>query len=189
MDITQLLKASETGDEEAGQALYNAIYTQLREIAGRHRSRWRGDDTLNTTALVNEAWLKLADGATQEWQSRGHFFAVASAVMRQILVDKARKRSTIKRGNNPVHVPLDEESEPSGELTADLAARVLAIHDRLAELETRYPRQAKVVECRFFGGLEFNEISEALGISPSTVRRDWELAKIALYRSLTSGPP
>lgn len=189
MDITQLLHAAEGGDQQAGDRLYREIYERLRVMAGQQRAGWRGDDTLNTTALVNEAWLKLAGGQTPHWQSRGHFFAVASSVMRQILVDKARQRSSLKRGGDAVHLPIDESAVADSELPADLAAEILVIHDRLVELEARHPRQARVVECRFFGGLGIRETGEALGISPTTARRDWELAKISLYRSLSRGGP
>jgi RNA polymerase sigma factor (TIGR02999 family) len=184
MDITHLLKMAEAGDTAASEALYQAVYQQLHGLALRHRGNWRGDETLNTTALVNEAWLKLADGQTPEWEGRGHFFAVASRVMRQILVDKARQRCSLKRGANALHSDSVESEAAPEVFSTELAGEVLRVHDALEKLASTHPRQARVVECRFFGGMQVNETSEALEISISTVRRDWELAKLWLYREL-----
>lgn len=184
MDITQLLQAAQAGDGEAGNQLYSVIYSQLRELALRHRSGWRGDETLNTTALINEAWLKLADGATPRWESRDHFLAVAATVMRQILVDKARHRSSLKRGANVPHQALDESATTDTSFSPELAAEILGVHEALEKLARTQPRQAKVIECRFFGGFQVDETSRTLGISISTVRRDWELAKLWLQREL-----
>jgi len=184
MDITQLLRAAQDGESEAADQLYGVIYSQLRQVALRHRSGWRGDETLNTTALVNEAWLKLADGATPQWESRGHFLAVAATVMRQILVDKARHRSSLKRGANVPHQVLDEGATTDPSFSPELAAEILCVHEALEKLARIQPRQARVIECRFFGGYQVDETSQALGISLSTVRRDWELAKLWLQREL-----
>lgn len=184
MDITQLLQAAETGDQTASEELYKVVYSQLREVALRQRSSWRGDLTLNTTALINEAWLKLADGATPQWESRGHFLAVAATVMRQILVDKARQRGSLKRGANSPHIALDETATAGTSFSPELAAEILRVHEALEKLTRTQPRQAQVIECRFFGGLQVEETCQALGISISTVRRDWELAKLWLQREL-----
>ncbi len=185
MDITELLQAAADGNREAGEQVYSVVYQRLREAALHQRLGWYGDLTLNTTALVNEAWLKLAEGKTPRWESRGHFLAVASAVMRQLLVDRSRQRRANKRGGNIVHVDFDEEAAAdAGNLSAELAEDILHIHDALEKLGRSHPRQAQVIECRFFGGLQVEETSQALKISVSTVRRDWELSKLWLHREL-----
>ncbi len=184
-DITELLRAAEGGNEDAAQRLYSLVYDQLRVLALRQRGSWRGDETLNTTALVNEAYLKLVSAADQQWQSRGHFFAVAARAMRQILVDKARQRSSAKRGANAVHQPIDEARVAADPMSDSTATEILTLHELLDELESTHPRQARVIECRFFGGLKIEETCQALGIAASTVRRDWELAKIWLHQRLS----
>lgn len=184
MDITQLLSRAETGDREASAALYDLVYQGLYSIAHSHRSRWRGDETLNATALVNEAYLKLASAADQRWQNRGHYFAVASRAMRQILVDRARERATGKRGNNAQHFAIDDALDAAADGPNPLAADVLTVHGLLDQLEVSHPRQVRVIECRFFAGLSIDETAEALAISATTVRRDWELAKIWLHQAL-----
>lgn len=184
LDITRLLAAAERGDEAAASALYGAVYGVLHDLARKHRGRWRGDDTLNATALVNEAFLKLSGSEIRHWQNRSHYFAVASRAMRQILVDKARARSTSRRGSGIEHVPINESIDGAGDWDEDLAAEILSLHALLEDLERRHPRQARVIECRFFGGLSLDETSHALGLSSSTVRRDWELAKIWLNQAL-----
>lgn len=185
MDITELLQASSRGDQEARRLLYRKTYDQLYKMALGHRLGWHGDDTLNTTALINEAWLKLAEGATPIWKSSGHFLAVASTVMRQILVDKSRKRRSRKHGGNAARLTLDEGGiVDEHALSAELAGDILSVHEALDKLARTHPRQARVIEFRFFGGLRIDEISRALGISVSTVRRDWELSKLWLHREL-----
>ncbi len=185
MDITELLQAAADGNQEAGEQVYAAVYQQLREAALRQRLGWYGDDTLNTTALVNEAWLKLAEGQTPQWESRGHFLAVASAVMRQLLVDRSRQRRAQKRGGDALHIEFDEASASDDQLlSADLAEDILHVHEALNRLSQSHPRQARVIECRFFGGLQVEETSQALNISISTIRRDWELGKLWLHREL-----
>ncbi len=184
MDITRLLAEAERGDEAAAAALYGAVYSALHELARKHRGRWRGDDTLNATALVNEAFLKLSGAEVKHWENRAHYFAVASRAMRQILVDKARARSTSRRGSGIEHVPINESLDGADDWDEDLATEILSLHAVLEDLERRYPRQAQVIECRFFGGLSLDETGHALGLSASTVRRDWELAKIWLNQAL-----
>jgi len=185
MEITELLQAAADGDREAGEQVYAAVYQELRKAALRQRLGWHGDDTLNTTALVNEAWLKLAEGRSPQWESRGHFLAVASSVMRQLLVDKSRQRRALKRGGEAVHVELNEANTGDEHaLSDDLAEDILHLHEALNRLSRSHPRQARVIECRFFGGLQVEETSQALNISISTVRRDWELSKLWLHREL-----
>ncbi|TVR93588.1 MAG: sigma-70 family RNA polymerase sigma factor [Wenzhouxiangellaceae bacterium] len=185
MDITELLQAAADGDRDAGEQVYAVVYEQLREAALRQRLGWYGDETLNTTALVNEAWLKLAEGQRPRWQSRGHFLAVASTVMRQLLVDRSRQRRALKRGGDAVLVEFDESGTGDQHaLSDDLAEDILQVHEALNRLSRTHPRQVKVIECRFFGGLKVEETSQALNISISTVRRDWELSKLWLHREL-----
>lgn len=184
MDITKLLAEAEQGNEAATEQLYGAVYEVLHELARRHRGRWRGDDTLNATALVNEAFLKLSGPEPRQWHNRAHYFAVASRAMRQILVDKARSRATHRRGGEVEHVSLNDSVDGFGSWDAGLATEILSLHALLEDLERRYPRQAQVIECRFFGGLSLDETGEALGLSTSTVRRDWELAKIWLHQAM-----
>jgi RNA polymerase sigma factor (TIGR02999 family) len=185
MEITELLQAAASGDDTAHRRLYQKLYAQLHDIALGHRLGWHRDDTLNTTALINEAWLKLAEGATPVWESRGHFLAVASSAMRQILVDKSRRRRSLKRGADAPHTVLDEISLADEEaVSPELAGDILRVHEALEKLARTHPRQARVIECRFFGGLQVDEISSTLGISISTIRRDWELGKLWLHREL-----
>lgn len=187
-DITELLGRARGGDAGAASQLYREVYDQLHAMASGHRGRWRGDATLNATALVNEAFLKLAGSRHDDWQNRAHYFAVASRAMRQILVDKARSRCSSKRGANPQHVELDAERDESQDLTPEDAAEILGLHDLLERLLHNAPRQARVIECRFFGGLSIDETAAALEVSATTVRRDWELAKVWLHQNLNEGP-
>lgn len=188
LDITQLLLQADAGDLEAGEQVFAAVYNQLKQVARHQRGRWQQDATLNATALVNEAWLKLSQGAERDWQNQGHFFAVAARAMRQILVDNARQHHALKRGGDSERVHEDQTLADTDGLSTEAAADVLALHETLEQLEKTHPRQARVVEYRFFGGLQFTEISQALGISLSTVRRDWELAKIWLQGALSELP-
>jgi RNA polymerase sigma-70 factor (ECF subfamily) len=180
-EITQLLRAWGGGDEAALDELTRVCYQELRRIALQHMRREQPGHTLQASALVNEAFLRLTDWKNVEWQNRAHFFAMAARVMRNVLVDFARKRVRAKRGADPLMVSLAAAARVSQERTADLVALDEAL-DALAALS---PRQSKVIELRFFGGLTNEETAEVLKVSPDTVRRDWRLAQAWLYRELS----
>ena len=184
-DITGLLMAWRSGDEKALDQLFPRVYDELRHIAHRHLGRERGGHTLGTTALVNEAYLKLVDQTRAQWSDRAHFFAVAARVMRRILVDYARRHQAQKRGGAAQPVSLGDEAIGNASRVADERADMLLALDealtRLAELDERLSR---VVECRFFGGLTEEETAEALSVTARTVRRDWVKAKVWLHQAL-----
>jgi RNA polymerase sigma factor (TIGR02999 family) len=184
-DITGLLLAWSSGDEDALELLFPRVYDELRHIAHRHLAREREGHTLSTTALVNEAYLKLVDQTRAQWTDRAHFFAVSARVMRRILVDYARRHQAQKRGGAIAPVTLDDESFINATLVADQRADMLIALDealtRLAELDERLSR---VVECRFFGGLTEEETATALSVTARTVRRDWIKAKGWLHQAL-----
>ena len=182
-DVTQLLNAWRAGDETALAQLTERVYAKLHRMAQRCMRNERRADTLQATALVNEAYLRFADGPTIEWRDRAQFFALAAQVMRRILVDAARARGAHKRGGTAQHVDLDEAAVVS--IEAD--ASVLALDDALTVFAEAAPRQAKVVELRYFGGLSEEEIADALEVSPRTVRRDWDIARAWLLRELSPG--
>lgn len=179
-DVTGLLKAWTGGDEAALAALTEQVYAELHRIAHRHMRAERKPDTLQTTALVNEAYLRLTNAAAVDWRDRAQFFAVAAQMMRRILVDAARARDADKRGAGVVHVRLDEAALVPE--TPD--PTLLALDDALTAFAQVAPRQAKVVELRYFGGLGEDEVAALLEVSPRTVRRDWDLAKAWLLREL-----
>ena len=178
--ITVLLDAARLGDREATEALFNAVYGELRVIARSNRRRWRGNRTLNTTALIHEVFIKLSGGDHLGFQNRTHFYATASKAMRQILVNYAQRQSAAKRGAAAVHVTFDE-SVFETEASAD---EVLTIHQLLTELEAENPRRSRVIECRIFGGMTIEEVADALGISTATVKREWRVGTAGLYRAL-----
>jgi len=184
-DITGLLIAWRAGDQDALNDLFPRVYDELRRIAHRRLGREREGHTLGTTALVNEAYLKLVDQTRAQWTDRAHFFAVAARVMRRILVDYARRHQAQKRGGAKVPVTLDDDALANATLVADERADMLVALDealiRLAELDKRLSR---VVECRFFGGLTEEETANALSVSARTVRRDWVKAKGWLHQAL-----
>lgn len=186
-DISQLLYEVSNGKSDAFERLLPLIYEELKVLA-RHRLRAeRSGHTLNTTALVHEAYLKLVDQTRVEWRGRQHFFAVASEAMRRILVDYARRRLTGKRGRDQIHVPLEEAEDFANTdeaLTLDQADELIALDDALQRLAEFNPQGARVVQYRFFGGLGHDQISELLGISERTVRRSWTVAKAWLRREL-----
>jgi RNA polymerase sigma factor (TIGR02999 family) len=153
------------------------VYDELHAMARRHMRGERPDHTLQTTALIHEAYLKLASGGAMSATSRAHFLAIAARAMRQVLVDYARRRKATKRGGGVISVTLGDEAGPADTSADDL----LALDDALKELD---PRQRQVIECRFFGGMEEKDIAEVLGVSERTVRRDWVKARAWLYRSL-----
>jgi RNA polymerase sigma-70 factor (ECF subfamily) len=179
-DVTLLLSALTRGDEAAASKLIPVVYNELRRLAGSYMRRERVDHTLQATALVHEAFLKLVNQRSVSWQSRAHFFGVAAQLMRRILVDHARGHSRQKRGGEQVKVSLDE-AFVSAESQAD---EVLAVDDSLDALAKVDPRQARVVELRFFGGLSVEEAAGVLGVSPKTVKREWSVAKAWLTADL-----
>jgi len=180
--VTQLLIAWGGGDQTARDELMPLVYEELRRLAHKYISRERPGHTLQTSALLNEAYLRLVDQKTIQWQDRAHFFGIAARLMRQVLVDYARKRQYAKRGGNAHQVPLDEAMIVSEERAAD----VVALDDALKNLAESDPRQSQIVELRFFGGLSIEETAEVLAVSPGTVMRDWTLAKAWLRRAVTS---
>ena len=182
-DITGLLKAAQAGDSEALDALFPLVYEELRSLARSTRRRWHGDLTLNATALVHEAYIKLVDKSGVAPESRGHFFAVAAKAMRHILCNYARDRQRLKRGGRYEHVTIDRAlSVVPMEVPEEQWVELHALDEALRGLEQISPRQSRVVECRFFGGLSIEDTALALGISPTTVKRDWTTARAWLYR-------
>jgi RNA polymerase sigma-70 factor, ECF subfamily len=179
-DVTLLLSALTRGDDGAASKLIPVVYDELRRLAGSYMRRERADHTLQATALVHEAYLKLVEQRSVNWQSRAHFFGVAAQLMRRILIDHARGHSRQKRGGEQQKVSLDEALI----FTEQQANELLAVDDSLNQLAKIDPRQAKVVEMRFFGGLSVEEAAEALGVSPKTVKREWSVAKAWLYADL-----
>ncbi|HEX8566884.1 MAG TPA: sigma-70 family RNA polymerase sigma factor [Pyrinomonadaceae bacterium] len=181
--ITLLLKEWSDGRREALDALMPLIYEELRRQAARYLKKERGNHTLQTTALINEAYLKLIDQREVVWQNRAHFFAIAAQAMRRILVDYARERHREKRGGAAENLPLDEAlTIVSPEKSVDL----VALDDALNRLAKFDARQARIVELRYFSGLSIDETAEILGVSNVTVRRDWDLAKSWLQLQLKS---
>jgi len=181
-EITQLLLAWNEGDESALEKLAPLVYEELRRLAKRRMRLERPDHTLQTTALINEAYLRLVDVHNVHWQNRAHFFALCARLMRRILVDYARSRHYAKRGQGVRPISLDQSPVVAPECSPDLVAVDDALH-ALAEVDGR---KAKVVELRFFGGLTAEETAEVLKVSPETVRRDWKLAKVWLLRELSA---
>jgi len=179
-EVTQLLLAWNDGDESALERLVPLVYNELRRLAKRRVRLERPDHTLQTTALINEAYLRLVDVRNVRWQNRAHFFALCARLMRRILVDYARTRHYAKRGGGAQPVSLDQSPAVSPAPSTDLVAVDDALH-ALAEVDAR---KAQVVELRFFGGLTVEESAEVLKVSPETVRRDWKLAKVWLLREL-----
>jgi len=181
-EVTLLLKKIRAGDSDASEALVPLLYHELRQIAARCLNSERRGHTLQPTALVNEAYLKLVDQHNADYQSRGHFMAIAAMVMRRILVNHAEKRSAAKRGGGAERVPLDSRVYASAEPDVD----VLALNEALTRLAEFDRRKAKVVEQRFFAGIGMSQIAENLGVSLATVKRDWEFARTWLMREIES---
>jgi len=180
-EVTHLLLAWSNGDRSALDQLMPIVHTELRRLAHRQLAGERPNHTLQTTALVNEAYLRLVDQSSLQWQNRAHFFAVAARIMRHILVDYARARHNAKRGGRAMKVTLDEAA---GVLT-ERAAEMVALDDALTALAKFDPRKSQIVELRFFGGLSVEETAEALNFSPGTVAREWTLAKAWLQREIS----
>ena len=180
-DVTELLLEWRRGDKAALDRLTPLVYDELRRIAHRYMRGERDGHTLETTALVNEAYLRLAGQQRVEWQDRAHFFAVTAQVMRHVLIDHARRRHYAKRGgDNAQQVPLEEAHAMSGERAAELVALDEAL-EKLAQLD---PRKSRVVELRYFGGLSLEETAAILEVSVMTVRRDWRAARAWLYKKM-----
>jgi RNA polymerase sigma factor (TIGR02999 family) len=181
-EVSALLQAWTDGDQRALDRLTPIVYDELHRLAHYHLKRERAGHSLQTTALVNEAYLRLVDYKRMRWQNRAHFLAVCAQAMRRILVDRARRRN-VKRGAHAEHVSLDAEAI----LCVDRSADFGALDDALNALAERAPRKARVVELRFFGGLSVEETAEVLGVSAITVMREWKSARAWLYREL-AGP-
>jgi len=182
-EFTQLLAAASDGDRRAVDRLLPLVYDELRAMAAEMMNRERPGHTLQPTALVHEAYLKLVDQKEARWRSRAHFFAVAAVALRRILVDHARARGRAKRGGGEPKLPLDERLAAAYERAVDL----VALDEALEGLAASHPRHARVVELRFFGGLTIDETAQLLGVSPSTVEREWRYARARLFRALSGG--
>jgi RNA polymerase sigma-70 factor (ECF subfamily) len=181
-EVTLLLRAWGEGDAQALERLTPLVYQELHRIARGYMRKERPDHTLQTTALINEAYIRLVDARSVNWHDRAHFFAVCARAMRRILVDHARSRGYQKRGGGQISVQLDAVTV--GNWTPD--SNILELDEALNRLSALDPRKGDVVEMRFFGGLSVDETAEALGISPETVMRDWKLARAWLFRELTA---
>ena len=180
--VTQLLVAWGNGDETARDELMPLVYQELHRLAHQYMKRESPGNTLQTSALVNEAFVKLVDQRDVQWQNRAHFFGIAAQLMRRILVDHARSRQYLKRGGGALRVSLEEVAIVSRERAAD----VVALDDALTSLAAVDARKSQVVELRFFGGLSIEETAVVLAVSPGTVMRDWTLAKAWLRREMTN---
>jgi RNA polymerase sigma factor (TIGR02999 family) len=180
-EITQLLEDWSNGNQAALDTLYPLVHDELLRMARRYMSRERKDHTLQTTALINEAYLRLVEQRHVHWQNRAHFFAISAQIMRRILIDHARRYNYAKRGAGAQKISLDETAVAARDRATELLSLDEALH-RLAEID---PRRSRVVELRFFGGLDNDEIAAVLKISPNTVTRDWNLARAWLYQELS----
>jgi RNA polymerase sigma-70 factor (ECF subfamily) len=182
-DVTQLLADVQNGQPDAGPRLIPLVYEELRRLARRQMRRERPDHTLQATALVHEAYFRLVNQPERTWQNRTHFVRIAAQVMRRMLIDYARARRTVKREGGLQRVPLEEPMLVAEEQSDEL----LALNEALERLAQFDPRQSRVVELRFFGGLTVEETAEALGMSPKTVKRDWSVARAWLHREVKNG--
>ena len=180
--VTELLARWSDGDVSARDALIPLVYDELRRIARRCLTSQSSSHTLQPTALVHEAYLRLARHDSIDWQNRAHFFAMAAQMMRQILVDHARKQAAAKRGANPVTLVIDESSVVSKAPSLDL----LALDDAMQRLAALDPRQCRIVELRFFGGLSIEETAEVVNISPATIKREWATARLWLHHAMSN---
>jgi len=180
-EVTQLLLRWSEGDKAALDKLMPLVYRELRRLAGHYMRRERPGHTLQASALVNEAYLRLVDYRRMQWQNRAHFFAVAAQAMRRVLVEHARSRQYAKRGGTAQRISLDDVAV----LTDQQAAELVALDDALTSLEALDARKARIVELRYIGGLSIEETAETLGVSTATVERDWRSAKAWLYRAIS----
>lgn len=183
--LTQLLIEWRKGDKAALDQLIPLVHQELRRLARRYMGRERRDHTLQTSALINEAYLRLVDQKGTPWQNRAHFFAVAAQVMRHILIDHARSHQFEKRGGGAQKVSFDE----GGALTDERASEIVALDDALTSLATVDARKSRIVELRFFGGLNIEETAEVMDLSPTTVQREWRAAKAWLRRFIEGQNP
>jgi RNA polymerase sigma factor (TIGR02999 family) len=182
-EITELLREVNLGNRKAESQLIAVVYDELRRVAARHMAHERYNHTLQPTALVNEVYMRMLKHHDIEWQSRAHFFAVAAQLMRRVLIDYARTRTRGKRGGAQHKVSIEEHSLAAESTPTDLAV----LNEALNRLEQIDPRQTRIVELRFFGGLSIDEIATVLHISPRSVRRDWSSARAWLYGEMTKG--
>ena len=180
-ELTRLLQAWNAGDDGAFERLVPIVYGELHRLARRYMRGERPSHTLQPTALLNEAYVRLRESRNVQWQGRSHFYAVAAQLMRRVLVDFARSRRALKRGGDVPIVPVDEDLDDAPEPAREL----VELDDALTELASIDERKAHVVELRFFGGFTVEETSEALGVSPETVMRDWKAAKEWLFQEMT----
>jgi len=180
-EVTQLLLRWSEGDKAALGKLMPLVYRELRRLAGHYMRRERPGHTLQASALVNEAYLRLVDYRRMQWQNRAHFFAVAAQAMRRVLVEHARSRQYAKRGGTAQRISLDDVAV----LTDQQAAELVALDEALTSLEALDARKARIVELRYIGGLSIEEAAETLGVSTATVERDWRSAKAWLYRAIS----
>lgn len=179
-DVTQMLRAMSEGEASAPERLLPIVYDELRRLAHGYMKNERSDHTLQATALVHEAYIQLVDWKNVSWQNRAHFFAAAAQMMRKILVDHARERNALKRGGGARTIALDDAVSFPDQSNVDL----MSLDAALSELESFDPQQAKIVEMRFFGGLTIEETAHAIGVSDSTVKREWQIAKAWLYNRM-----
>jgi RNA polymerase sigma factor (TIGR02999 family) len=182
-EVTALLRAWHSGDQDAYGRVSSILYDELKRQAGIFMRRKQPDDTLQTTALVHEAFVRLTGAGHVDWQDRRHFLAVAARTMRRVLVDLARERGAAKRGARPVHVPLDSDMPDGGPSILDF----VALDEALESLAALDPRKVRVIELRFFAGLTVEETAQVLEVSPDTVARDWRMARTWLLRELDTG--
>ena len=182
-NVTLLLRKWSEGDDSALEQLTPLVYDELHRLAHQHMRREKAGHILQTSALINEAYLRLVDQPQVHWQNRAHFFGVAARLMRRILVDAARKRDALKRGGSLIQVPMDEATN----LAQDQAANILALDDALDQLKTIDARQSDIVELRFFGGLSIEEAADLLKVSAGTVMRDWTFARAWLRQQMSAG--
>jgi RNA polymerase sigma factor (TIGR02999 family) len=189
--IEDLLERLEDGDRAALDQLFALVYEELDALAHRLRRQWKGDHTLNTTALIHEGYLKLIGQRQLRAQSRAHFLAVAAKVMRHVLINYARDQRAQKRGGGRVaHLEdLELTTPPEMGISGRQADELLALHEALTALEQVDSRQARIVECRFFGGLSVDETADAIGVSPRTVKREWAVAQAWLHRRVEEASP
>lgn len=181
-EVTRLLQDWSDGRREALDKLLPLVYDELRRLAHSYLTRERSDHTLQTTALVHEAYLKLVDQRSVNWQNHGQFFALSAQAMRRILIDSARRRTSVKRGSGGSKVSLDEAASLSGDTANE---SLLALDAALRELEEIDAEQSKIVELRYFGGLTIEETAEVLKTSPATVKREWTMARAWLYKAMS----
>ena len=180
-DVTQLLKDWSGGDQAAADKLMPLVYEELRHLAHQYMRREKPGHTLQTSALVNEAYVRLVKQSEIQWESRAHFFGIAARLMRQILVDQARRRNFAKRGGGAIRVSLNDATA----IAQEQSASVVALDEALKTLEQTDPRKSRIVELRFFGGMSIEETAEALNVSPGTVMREWTFARAWLRNEMS----